>query len=135
MVSHSDTISTIYRARTNLIDILESRGYDVSDYNEFSIHDVSVMYQNKQLDLLLTRDTDKKKIFVRYFIDKPLYKTISIYRNHTYTCEIRKAECYDFSCNTKDISVYQTLSIKYIWGIHSNRYDVHIEEYVFGNEC
>lgn len=74
-MSNSDTVSTIYNARNNLMKLLHARGYDISDYDEFSITDVNLMYQNKQLDLLLSKredQADKKKIYVKYFLDKVL---------------------------------------------------------------
>ena len=74
-MSNSDTVSTIYNARNNLMKLLDTRGYDISDYDEFSITDVNLMYQNKQLDLLLSKredQADKKKIYVKYFLDKVL---------------------------------------------------------------
>ena len=74
-MSNSDTVSTIYNARNNLMKLLYARGYDISDYDEFSITDVNLMYQNKQLDLLLSKredQADKKKIYVKYFLDKVL---------------------------------------------------------------
>ena len=71
MENSSDAISTIYNSRKILMEILESRGYDVSEYNDFSISDVHSMAQNNQLDLLLT-GKDGKKIFVKYYLAKKL---------------------------------------------------------------
>ena len=71
MDNSSDAISTIYNSRNILMELLESRGYDVSEYNEFSISDVHSMAQNNQLDLLLT-GKDGKKIFVKYYLAKKL---------------------------------------------------------------
>ena len=71
MDNSSDAISTIYKSRKILMELLESRGYDVSEYNEFSISDVHSMTQNNQLDLLLT-GKDGKKIFVKYYLAKKL---------------------------------------------------------------
>ena len=50
----SETVSKVYTARVNLLSLLERRGFDVSEYNEFSINQVGIMMQNGQLDLLLT---------------------------------------------------------------------------------
>ena len=67
----SETVSKVYTARVNLLSLLERRGFDVSEYNEFSINQVGIMMQNGQLDLLLT-DANGKKIFVKYHLTKPL---------------------------------------------------------------
>ena len=71
MDNSSDAISTIFNSRKILMELLEARGYDVSEYNEFSISDVNSMTQNNQLDLLLT-GKDGKKIFVKYYLAKKL---------------------------------------------------------------
>ena len=67
----SETVSKVYTARVNLLSLLERRGFDVSEYNDFSINQVGIMMQNRQLDLLLT-DSNGKKIFVKYHLNKPL---------------------------------------------------------------
>jgi len=71
MDTSTETIQTIYKSRNNLVKILQQRGFDVSDYNEFSINDVALMLTNKQLDLLL-EDKSGKKIFVKYYLGKSL---------------------------------------------------------------
>ena len=38
MENSSETVHSIYKSRNNLIDILESRNFNVSEYNEFSIN-------------------------------------------------------------------------------------------------
>ena len=48
-MSNSDTVSTIYNARNNLMKLLDTRGYDISEYDEFSITDVNLIYQNNCL--------------------------------------------------------------------------------------
>ena len=71
MDTSSKNIMTVYNSRNNIIDILEKRGFNVSEYNEFSINDISLMINNKQLDLLLT-DENNNKIFVKYYLGKSL---------------------------------------------------------------
>ena len=71
METSSETIHSIYKSRINLIDILNDRGFNVTDYDQFSISDVGLMYNNKQLDLLL-ENKSKQKIFVKYYLGKTL---------------------------------------------------------------
>ena len=71
MDTSSKNVMTVYNSRNNIIDILEKRGFNVSEYNEFSINDISLMINNKQLDLLLT-DENNNKIFVKYYLGKSL---------------------------------------------------------------
>ena len=62
------TIETIYNARNNLLAILKTRGFDVSEYDGYNIGHVGTMAENGQLDLLLTSSAGNK-IFVKYNLD------------------------------------------------------------------
>jgi len=67
----SFTVSKIYKSRKNLLDILERRGFDISDYNNFGINEIQAMYVNKQLDMLLSKkngNDSTKKIYVKYHV-------------------------------------------------------------------
>jgi DNA-directed RNA polymerase subunit H len=70
-MNESSSIEQVFRSRNNLLDILESLGYDVSDYNHCGLSQVIAMMDNKQLDLLLTHSSGKK-IFIKYNLDKKL---------------------------------------------------------------
>jgi len=72
MTSTSETIQQIYKSRNNLIDILQERNFNVSDYNEFSINEINIMVTNNQLDLLLENTSNSQKIFVKYYLGKSL---------------------------------------------------------------
>lgn len=78
MESDTGIISKIYKQRLNLIEILKERGFDVSDYDEFSINHVAVLYQHDQLDLLL-KNKDGKQIFVKHYLDKKSLRVNPIY--------------------------------------------------------
>ena len=52
--------------------MMEKQGYDVSDYNYFTIGEVSTMFVNKQLDILLKRESDNKKVYIKYHLAKTL---------------------------------------------------------------
>ena len=70
---NSSPVSDIYHSRNNLMDIMEERGFNVDDYNHFSITEVNAMNKNEQLDLLLTNvDDSKGKIYVKYNLVKGL---------------------------------------------------------------
>ena len=76
----SNAISILYKARVNLLNILEQQDYDVSDYNEFSINELHIMYNNNkqsQLDMLLNSNTngdndENKKVYVKYHLEKTI---------------------------------------------------------------
>jgi hypothetical protein len=58
MQTASDLISSIYKSRNVITTLMEKQGYNVEEYEHFSISDVNLMYQNKQLDMLI----EKKEI-------------------------------------------------------------------------
>ena len=65
-------ISEIYKSRTNILDILESRGFDTSDYNNFSYEELHSMIQNNQLDFIVKKRDSEKRVYVKYNIMKLL---------------------------------------------------------------
>ena len=68
---NSSLVADIYHSRNNLIDIMDERGYNVEDYNDFSITEVNAMNKNEQLDLLLSNiDEIKGKIYIKYNLVK-----------------------------------------------------------------
>ena len=67
--------SKIYKSRNILLKQLEKRGFDVSNYAEFSVNEVNIMMQNSQCDMLVENPAGHK-VYVKYHIDKalrPLY--------------------------------------------------------------
>ena len=68
----------IYKSRNIILDILKSRGYNIEDYENFSVNDVLAMYNAvpKQLDMLLTNESGNK-IYVKYHLN-----TVRIKGNH-----------------------------------------------------
>tara|TARA_B100001758_G_scaffold205320_1_gene185560 strand:- start:18227 stop:18850 length:624 start_codon:yes stop_codon:yes gene_type:complete len=68
---NSSIVSTIYNSRNNLLDIMEDRGFNVDDYNHFSVTEVNAMNKNEQLDLLLINTDERKgKIYIKYNLAK-----------------------------------------------------------------
>lgn len=74
---NSTIVSEIYTSRTHIIEQLENRGFDTSNYDGFSLNEIHVMLMNKQLDILVEDDSGKK-VYVKYFISK------SLRPNHVY---------------------------------------------------
>jgi hypothetical protein len=56
MTQSSGTITSIFKSRQTLLHLLREQKYDTKDYEEFSINEVHVMYNNKQLDMLMSSD-------------------------------------------------------------------------------
>ncbi len=63
--------SKIYKSRTILLKQLEKRGFDVSNYAEFSVNEVNIMMQNSQCDMLVENPLGHK-VYVKYHINKAL---------------------------------------------------------------
>ena len=76
----SQFISKLYKSRKILLDILNLRGFQIDDYKFFGISEIQMLYNNKQLDMLLTHPVTKKKIYVKYHLstlnDKKIYEYI-----------------------------------------------------------
>ena len=64
-------IHTLYKSRKILFDILGKRGYNVEDYNNNSINDINLLYNNNQLNVLLTNESNNK-IFIQYHLNTKL---------------------------------------------------------------
>ena len=80
----SKTISRLYNARKNLLDLLTVQGYDVDGYTNFGVNEVNAMYAHKQLDMLVetkssstSKEADKNKIKKKAYIKFHLEKMLS----------------------------------------------------------
>lgn len=75
-------VELIYHARINLLNQLSQRGFDVSDYENFSTHEVHSMFSTNQMDMLLEKkDSERevyhsgynaKRVYVKYLLEKSL---------------------------------------------------------------
>lgn len=81
-------VDLVYRARTILLAQLKKRGFDVSDYDDFSTHEVHNMVLNKQMNMLIQRVKEDeagysghlaKRVYVHYMLD-----TLSLRDNKLY---------------------------------------------------
>ena len=72
----SSQISSIYTSRNVVLDLMRRQGYNVDDYDKFSINEVNTMKQNNQLDMLLEQTEEdettkrKNKIYIKYYLGK-----------------------------------------------------------------
>ena len=71
-MSQSSFITQIAKSRSNILNILQERGFDVSDYVNESISQIHIMYQNNQLDMLIEKKEDNKKAYIKYYLGKNL---------------------------------------------------------------
>lgn len=77
MNNSNSHIIQVYNSRKNLLEILETRGFNTSNYNNFSISEIGILTEQDQLDMLL-EDSNNKKIYVKYYINKVI-KPANIY--------------------------------------------------------
>ena len=78
MTNSNSFIISIYNSRKNLLEILQERGFNVTKYSNFGITEIGILLENNQLDMLLENDNTKKKIYVKFYINK-LIKPKNIY--------------------------------------------------------
>jgi DNA-directed RNA polymerases I, II, and III subunit RPABC1 len=72
MSQHNTNVS-VYKSRRTILDILKSKQeYNVDDYINYGINEIHVMVQNKQLDMLLTKNDGSKKVYIKYHLGKTL---------------------------------------------------------------
>lgn len=69
MALSSNRILTIYKSRNTIVSQLDSLGYNVADYEQFSINEIDAMTTNNQLDMLVSREGDDKKVYVKYLLN------------------------------------------------------------------
>jgi len=82
----SSLTSQVYKSRTVILELMKKQGYDISEYEGFSVNEVNTMKTNNQLDMILhgkiddsddnasVQEADKqhKKMYVRYYLAKSL---------------------------------------------------------------
>ena len=74
----SSLISSVYKSRSILLDLMKMQGYNVDEYEGFSVSEVNTMKTNNQLDMILEKkkvSADEKrqsKIYLRYYLAKSL---------------------------------------------------------------
>jgi len=72
----SSLISQVYKSRGVILALMKKQGYNVSEYEGFSINEVNTMKTNNQLDMILEKKMEgkeeTKKIYIRYYLAKTL---------------------------------------------------------------
>jgi DNA-directed RNA polymerase subunit H len=80
MNNSSSLVSSIYKSRKTILELMKNQNYNTGDYDNFSINEVNTKFQNKQLDILLEKNQDenapntvrKQKIYITYYLAKTL---------------------------------------------------------------
>ena len=85
-----DEISKIYKARDNLLYYISEQGYDVSEYEHFTIDEINAMHQESTsedenpLDITVKNESDNTTIHVKYHIKSRLTATNIESTSHDY---------------------------------------------------
>ena len=69
-------IESIFNSRTNILNILKKRNFNIEDYENYSFKELAIQYENKQLDLLLQSNENEKKYTLNIIYTKILKLTI-----------------------------------------------------------
>ena len=65
---NSQMIAKIFASRKIILDLAKSRGFNIENYENFTINDILIMNTNKQLDMLLINNNTGKKIYYKYHL-------------------------------------------------------------------
>jgi DNA-directed RNA polymerase subunit H (RpoH/RPB5) len=67
MSTTSNRILSIYKSRKTILELLEKQNFNVSEYVNFSINEIDAMYNNDQLDMMVSH-SEGKKTYVKYYL-------------------------------------------------------------------
>jgi DNA-directed RNA polymerase subunit H (RpoH/RPB5) len=67
-MSHTKKINSIFVSRKTILELLDTAGYNVDDYQIFLINEVDAMYKTSQLDMLLHHRDEGKKVYIKYYL-------------------------------------------------------------------
>lgn len=70
-MNNNSHIISILNSRKNLLDILEERSFNVTNYKNDGINEIGILLEQDQLDMLCENDSNKK-IYIKYYINKIL---------------------------------------------------------------
>jgi len=72
--ANSQTISKIFSSRKIILDLAKKRGFNVEEYEKFTINEIQILKENKQLDMLMEKveDGETKKIYYKYHLGTKL---------------------------------------------------------------
>lgn len=63
----TEHFTSLYKGRTNLIDMLMEQDYNVDEYYGFKTNELHALLKNQQLDMLMEQSTRKEKLYVKFF--------------------------------------------------------------------
>lgn len=68
MSTTNNRVLSLYKSRNTILELLETRDYNISEYSAFSINEIDAMFTNDQLDMLITHDETDQKVYIKYYL-------------------------------------------------------------------
>lgn len=65
----SKLIYLISKGRQNVLELMDKNGYDTTEYMNFTKSEVNAMNSYQQLDMILTKEEDNSKIYIRFALE------------------------------------------------------------------
>lgn len=86
--TNSQTIAKIFKSRKIMLELAERRGYNIDQYKDFNIPEISTLYNTCNLDMLLTDPETQEKLYFKYHLKTKISKThIQDYMEDLYNVE------------------------------------------------
>ena len=86
--TNSQTIAKIFKSRKIMLELAERRGYNIDQYKDFNIPEISTLYNTCNLDMLLTNPETQEKLYFKYHLKTKISKThIQDYMEDLYNVE------------------------------------------------
>ena len=105
----SSFVAKLYKSRKILLDILERRGFETEDYKYFGISEIQILFNNKQMDMILENPTTKRKIYVKYHLSTLNSQRIYEYIDDLYHLEEMLTPNDELLIIIKDQNINKTL--------------------------
>lgn len=70
-MSQSNEFTKLFKSRQTVLELLKDQGFNVTNYENVNASEVSIMYENNQMDMLV-ENTNGKKAYVKYHLAKTL---------------------------------------------------------------
>jgi DNA-directed RNA polymerase subunit H (RpoH/RPB5) len=88
-MSKSSLISSIYKSREVILELLQTQNYDISNYRGVDINEINTLYETSMLDIIVEKNIIedgqetkgepeniiKEKIYVHYYLDGKISQT------------------------------------------------------------
>ena len=73
--TNSQTIAKIFRSRKIMLNLAERRGFNIDQYRDFNIPEISTLFGTCNLDMELTNPETDEKLYFKYHLKTKISKT------------------------------------------------------------